>query len=222
MTTADQLALVEAHLGGEAKALALAEAGLVQGWIKTRRMLVVVEPRAPAQGHRALLVLSSASYPVSSSADLTLERAVAIDAGFSCDIDSGGDSAVLLKVGGDLMFEMLPGYHTQNLVAEIYKQTEAAGKKGAGQETAGSTPSWLSKFLSKKDKGRSSSRKTMFTKSILTIMFFLQILSQVLELKSLHWRSGPPAPSLPSSMTWPLRLNSNNSSNKARTAQNRR
>ena len=79
MTTADQLAIVERRLGGEAKALALAEGGLVQGWMKTRRLLVVAQR---PDHHNALLVFVAAAFPVASEDDLTLESAMPIDMDF--------------------------------------------------------------------------------------------------------------------------------------------
>ncbi len=85
MTTADQLSLVERRLGGEVRATALAEGGLVQGWMKRRRMLVVATKRQEEQSassSSALLVFVSASFPVSSEKDLTLESALPIDAEF--------------------------------------------------------------------------------------------------------------------------------------------
>jgi hypothetical protein len=32
------------------------------------------------------------------------------------------------------MFEMLPGYHTQNFVSEVYRLREAAGDGGRGED----------------------------------------------------------------------------------------
>ncbi len=81
MTTADQLVLVERRLGGEVRGLALCEGGLVQGWIKTRRLLVLAKKEGEAAAH-ALLVFVSASYPVSEEKDLGLETAMKIDTKF--------------------------------------------------------------------------------------------------------------------------------------------
>ncbi len=67
-----------------------------------------------------------------------------------CEIDSG--DAVLLRINRSssssssssrLMFEMLPGYHTQNLVAEIFRQTENAAKA----PPSSSNVEWAVKFL---------------------------------------------------------------------------
>ena len=67
---------------------------------------------------------------------------------FRCEIDSG--DAVLLRINRSssssssrLMFEMLPGYHTQNLVAEIFRQTENASKA----PPSSSNVEWADKFL---------------------------------------------------------------------------
>ena len=44
-----------------------------------------------------------------------------------------------------LLFEMLPGYHTQNLVSEIYRLTENLSKQGETRPTAFD---WLDKYKS--------------------------------------------------------------------------
>lgn len=78
MTTADQLALVERHLCGAVRACALADCGLVQGWMKARRLAVVVQHG----GDHALFLFVSASFPVSAADDLAVDAAVPIGRDF--------------------------------------------------------------------------------------------------------------------------------------------
>ena len=55
-----------------------------------------------------------------------LDETIYLPSPYRCEIDSG--DAVLVKLGSknQLMFEMLPGYHTQNFVSEIYRIRESA------------------------------------------------------------------------------------------------
>ena len=79
MTTADQLAIVESALADAGlRAVALAEGGLVQGWMKSRRLLVVVQ-RAEAS---AVFIFQSTSFPVSKREDLMAENVLPVDSDF--------------------------------------------------------------------------------------------------------------------------------------------
>ena len=105
MTTADQLNIVDRKLtevvlaqSHEAsgphtlvdprtgfislKALCLAEAGLVAGWVKSRRLCVLVEERSKSPNTQALVVFNSTSFPVSKPDDLAVESVLAVDADF--------------------------------------------------------------------------------------------------------------------------------------------
>ena len=76
MTTADQLAIVNKKLNSsECSATVLADGGLVQDWMKSRRLLVIVEHR----GSHALFVFVSQNIPVVSVSDLTTENVLPID-----------------------------------------------------------------------------------------------------------------------------------------------
>ena len=79
MTTADQLSIVSSLLSEGGRAVSLAEGGLVQGWMKARRMLVLAEHPG---GSKALIVFVSTSFPVSAKEDLTAEAAMPVDADF--------------------------------------------------------------------------------------------------------------------------------------------
>jgi hypothetical protein len=83
MTTADQLSIVERKLDVKPesgiKATVLAEGGLVQGWMKSRRLLVVLQQRS---GSSAIFVFVSNSFPVAKPEDLTLETVLRVDSDF--------------------------------------------------------------------------------------------------------------------------------------------
>ena len=66
---------------------------------------------------------------------------------FRCEIDSG-EAALYIKICSSarakLLFEMLPGYHTQNFVSEIFRLTDAtaaSAKKGQNKSFA-----WIEKY----------------------------------------------------------------------------
>jgi len=145
MTTADQLSLVSRALDGRGQAVALAEGGRVQGWMKARRLLALAKD-AERQKHHAVLVFSSTSFPPLETRHLTLELVLPLDERFRCEIDSG--EAVLLKMttsaaASPVMFEMLPGYHTQNFVSEIFRQSEnSGGVPASGHGSAAEAFAW--------------------------------------------------------------------------------
>ena len=82
MTTADQLEVVNHKLsggggggsGGAVEAVALAEGGLVQGWMKARRLLVIVRSAAS----HAVFVFLAKSIPVSDESDIEVESVLPI------------------------------------------------------------------------------------------------------------------------------------------------
>jgi len=144
MTTADQLAIVNRLLHAPEEAYTLAQAGLVVDWVKSKRLLVLVR----CVKDQALFILTSQAYPVTKQQDLVIDTAIPIDSGFKFDLDSGhntGPDAVYITVTSHrqkYLFEMLPGYHTQNLVGEMYRLTENISKQG---ESVSSFP-WLDKY----------------------------------------------------------------------------
>jgi len=144
MTTADQLALVTRLLGPGEEATTLAQAGLVTDWVKSKRLLVIVR----CGREQALLLLTSQQYPPARVEDLAIHTAVPMDTGLQFDLDPGqtsGPDAVYITVtsngGSKFLFEMLPGYHTQNFVSEMYRVTESAGRVEAGPGWG-----WVSKY----------------------------------------------------------------------------
>ena len=125
MTTADQLAIVNKLLQPPEEARTLAQAVLVQDWVKSKRLLVVVLCGAD----HALFVFTSQNYPVTTQADLVIDDVIKLDDNFKFDIDSGGQNqgrpdVIYITVSSarqKFLFEMPPGYHTQNFVSEMYR-----------------------------------------------------------------------------------------------------
>lgn len=144
MTTADQLAIVNRLLHAPEEAYTLAQAGLVVDWVKSKRLLVLVR----CGKEQALFILTSQAYPVTRQQDLVIDTAIPIDGGFKFDLDSGhnsGPDAVYITVTSHrqkFLFEMLPGYHTQNLVSELFRLMETIPAQADG---VAALP-WLEKY----------------------------------------------------------------------------
>nr|CAD7427757.1 unnamed protein product [Timema monikensis] len=103
------------------------EASLMHGWVRTSRLLALVEHN----NHHAIFVFISSRVPPQTPQDLTVDRALPVDIDFRCEIDTdskhqdGADvyvniSSCKLK----LLFEMVPGIKTSNFVAEIFRSIE--------------------------------------------------------------------------------------------------
>jgi len=93
--------------------------------------------------------LNCQTFPVGRIQDISIDTAIPIDGGFKFDLDSGhnsGPDAVYITVTSHkhtkFLFEMLPGYHTQNFVSELYRLTEQVGREGDSRFT------WLTKYKS--------------------------------------------------------------------------
>nr|CAD7205511.1 unnamed protein product [Timema douglasi] len=106
------------------------EASLMHGWVRTSRLLALVEHN----NHHAIFVFISSRVPPQTPQDLTVDRALPVDIDFRCEIDTdskhqdGADvyvniSSCKLK----LLFEMVPGIKTSNFVAEIFRSIEGQG-----------------------------------------------------------------------------------------------
>ena len=84
MTTADQLEIVNRKLsscdGGGVEAVTLAEGGLVQGWMKARRLLVIVR----SSTSHAVFVFLAKSLPVGDVSDIEVESVLPIKHDFKC------------------------------------------------------------------------------------------------------------------------------------------
>jgi len=159
MTTSDQLNIVNRCLHSPHEAFILVQAGLVVDLVKTQRLLVLVRCRAES----ALFVYISQTFPIKSHDEIVLEKTLPINSSFKFDIDSSirsGPDAVYISVSLNkqkLLFEMTPGYHTQNFVSEMYRVTDSVTTNG---QTAPTNFSWLDKYKTagcdKSDSGNSS------------------------------------------------------------------
>ena len=78
-----QMTLINPKTGfSSVKATCLADGGLVSGWVKSRRLCVIVEERSRSPNTQALLIFNSTSFPVSKPQDLTLDSVLPVDAEF--------------------------------------------------------------------------------------------------------------------------------------------
>ena len=75
-----QLAIVGKTLSDGEKALVLADGGLVEDWIKTRRLLVVV--KGAKSDTYALFIYVAQNIPLTSVEDLTINYVLPIDSDF--------------------------------------------------------------------------------------------------------------------------------------------
>jgi len=176
MTTADQLAIVNRTLAEGDKALVLADSGLVQDWIKSRRLLVVVVASSRSgssssggggkisSSYALFVFLSQHSPPqLQSTKDIALNKTLPIDSNFKCELEAGNgaDSPFLFKVSSSaaedtatasqpvhsppLLFEMLPGYHTEKFIGEIFDITNSI-KKSKAALNPNQEFSWLTNY----------------------------------------------------------------------------
>lgn len=74
---------------------------------------------------------------------------------YRCEIESGDAVLVNIKSGAStkIMLEMLPGYHTQNFVAEIYRLTDLMRQDRKGASSSSGT--WLTKLRAAQAAGES-------------------------------------------------------------------
>ncbi|XP_063218257.1 type II inositol 1,4,5-trisphosphate 5-phosphatase [Bacillus rossius redtenbacheri] len=128
----DQQALVQSKLSAGENAVAVHEASLMQGWVRTSRLLALVEHA----GHHALFVVMSSRVPPQLFSDLTIELALPVDADLRCDIDTDSKhqdgSDVYVNISSrklKLLFEMIPGLKTSNFVGELFRVIEVFTKK---------------------------------------------------------------------------------------------
>ncbi|TRY74769.1 hypothetical protein TCAL_09197 [Tigriopus californicus] len=165
MTTADQMRIVEAKLarllgsGPELglKGQVLAEGGLIQGWVQSRRLVVVV---GVSSGQYALVIFTSQTFPVGRVEDLAIDDVIPVDKELKCEIESGDAVLVNIKSGSStkIMLEMLPGYHTQNFVAEIYRLTDLMRQDRKVAASSPSSETWLNQLRAAKTTDEALSR----------------------------------------------------------------
>ncbi|PSN44843.1 Inositol polyphosphate 5-phosphatase OCRL-1 [Blattella germanica] len=143
----DQQAIVQAKLSSGENAIAVHEASLMQGWVRTSRVLALAEH----DSNHALFVFLSSRMPPQLFSDLAIERVLPIDADFRCEIDTDskhqdGVGDVYVNISSrklKLLFEMVPCLKTSNFVGEIFRAIEVFTKR------RGPPPEfqWLHKYL---------------------------------------------------------------------------
>ncbi|KAJ8669739.1 hypothetical protein QAD02_000998 [Eretmocerus hayati] len=131
MSNPEQLALVQSKFtAGEAVVIAM-EAMLVQGWLKTTRLLALVNKGST----NALVIILTSRTPPQVYSDLTIEKVLPIDQDFQCDVGTDGEQRdvtdVFLNVTcrkSRTIFEMRPGITTTNLVSAIFQAIDVYQK----------------------------------------------------------------------------------------------
>ncbi|XP_054269652.1 inositol polyphosphate 5-phosphatase OCRL-like [Macrosteles quadrilineatus] len=145
MANAELAALVVAKLSpGPGEHVAVAhEASLMQGWVRTSRILALLEKDT----NYALIVFLSSQTPPIAYSELTIERVLPINSDFKCDIDTesrhqDGTDVYITSRKLKLLFEMVPGNKTSNFVSEVLRAIDLLGKKRNGSQDF----SWLNKY----------------------------------------------------------------------------
>ncbi|CAG0918022.1 unnamed protein product [Notodromas monacha] len=77
----DPTALIQGKLRPGEKAIVVADAGIVQDWVKSPRLIALVEK----QSEHALIIFSPQNIPVTCSNDVSFSNAIPIDHEFHCD-----------------------------------------------------------------------------------------------------------------------------------------
>ncbi|XP_054718871.1 type II inositol 1,4,5-trisphosphate 5-phosphatase-like [Uloborus diversus] len=124
----DQTTVVQGLLCSGDKVLLCIEAGLVQDWVKSNRVLALVE----RSGEHAVFVLVQVRTPSSNPGYLSIEKAIAVNDSFRCDIETSGtdstaDDNVYLKITGSkqkLLFELPYNAKTKNFASQVSKASE--------------------------------------------------------------------------------------------------
>lgn len=129
---------VQEKLHSEHKVTAVVEAGLVQEFIKTTRVVALIEvasAEAKQGGEQALLIFQTARVPVHSAIDLSIEQVLPIDSNLKCEIDTSStdvDTDVLVNITSGkvrLLFEMPFSQRTNTFVSEVLRAAEVLGKR---------------------------------------------------------------------------------------------
>ncbi|KFM68462.1 Type II inositol-1,4,5-trisphosphate 5-phosphatase, partial [Stegodyphus mimosarum] len=140
----DQIAVIQGLLCSGDKVLLSIEAGRVQDWVKSNRVLALVEH----SGEHAVFILVQT--PSSNPGYLTIEKAVAINDSFRCEIETSGldsntDDNVYLKITSGkhkFLFELPYNAKTKNFASQISKASESYFLKMGPQ----SDFQWLVKY----------------------------------------------------------------------------
>ncbi|XP_046667170.1 inositol polyphosphate 5-phosphatase OCRL-like isoform X1 [Homalodisca vitripennis] len=115
----------------------------MQGWVRTSRILALIEK----DGNYALIVFLSSQTPPIAYSELTVERVLPINSDFKCDIDTesrhqDGTDVYITSKKLKLLFEMTPDTKTNNFVSEVLRVIELLSKKRSGVQDF----SWLNKY----------------------------------------------------------------------------
>lgn len=122
----DQITAIQGLLCSGDKVVLSIEAGLVQDWVKSNRVLALVEHL----GEHGVFILLQTRTPSTTPGYLTVEKALAVDDSFRCDIETSGsntDDNVYLKITGGkhkLLFELPYNAKTKTFAASISKASE--------------------------------------------------------------------------------------------------
>lgn len=139
------LIAVQGLLRSGDKCVTCIDAGLVQDWVKSNRLLAVVEH----SGEHGLFILTSSKSSPSSSNDLLIEKVLPVNDSFKCEIDASGtdplEENVYLKITCNkqkLLFELPYNPKAKAFVALISKASEALSLRMGPP----SDFKWLSKY----------------------------------------------------------------------------
>lgn len=120
--------LIQKTLGENERCLASVEAGLVQGWVKSPRILALVE----RHGQFGLVIFCTQRNPIFSTSDLIYDSVLPIYKNFKCvddasGISSGADVPVKIVCGRkQIFFEVPCGSRTNVFMAAVKKSVEAS------------------------------------------------------------------------------------------------
>ncbi|XP_071521697.1 inositol polyphosphate 5-phosphatase OCRL [Panulirus ornatus] len=129
---------VQEKLHSGHKLTAVVEAGLVQEFIKTTRIVALIEvttQEIKQGGEQALLIFQTARVPVHSAIDLSIEQVLPIDSNLKCEIDTSStdvDTDVLVNITSGkvrLLFEMPFSQRTNTFVSEVLRAAEVISKR---------------------------------------------------------------------------------------------
>lgn len=127
--TQDLPGIIQAKLSSGEAATTVHEASLMQGWVRASRILALVEH----ENECALFIFISSRMPPEVFTDLAIERVIPVDADFKCEIDAGEQSVdVYVNISSrklKLLFEMIPGFKTNNFVSDLMRSMEALSKR---------------------------------------------------------------------------------------------
>ncbi|XP_076049020.1 type II inositol 1,4,5-trisphosphate 5-phosphatase-like isoform X2 [Oratosquilla oratoria] len=146
---------VQEKLKLQHKLTAVVEAGLVQDFVKTTRVIALVEG-GQGGGEQAIIIFQTARIPVHSAIDLSVEQAFAVDGSLRCELDVATDVLVNISCGKvRLLFEMPFGSRTNTFVSEVLRAAEVVSKRRGGPPNF----TWLQDYLPNSNTGTSNTQQ---------------------------------------------------------------